>query len=213
MSVICEFELHSADLPLCGVAATLETMLTIDNVISGTSGEPALVFSTAGVDPEELETALRGAESVVESVAMESAIVESRYRVVLDTDHVETYAELVDRQTYPMGALVSDNGWRVSTQFAARSDLEAFRDACQDHGIDFRPRRLVESGIGDEGYGLTDPQREALLAAHRLGYFDVPRSVDLSDLAAELETTTSALSERLRRGHEQLIAGTIASTE
>ncbi len=60
---------------------------------------------------------------------MDSAIVESRYRVVLDTDYVEMYTQLVDRQTYPMGALVTEHGWKVSTQFADRADLEAFRDA------------------------------------------------------------------------------------
>jgi predicted DNA binding protein len=212
MSTICEFELESADLPLCAVAARLETILTIDQVISGTSGEPTLVFSTTGVDPATLATALRDADQVVEVVAMESAVVESRYRVVLDTKHTELYAELVDRKTYPMGALVTGKGWKISAEFADRADLDAFREACTELGIDFHPLRVFEPETAGEAYGLTAPQQEALLAAHRLGYFEVPRGIDLADLAEELDTTTSALSERLRRAQQALIAHTIASS-
>ncbi|WP_323676274.1 helix-turn-helix domain-containing protein [Halorubellus sp. PRR65] len=213
MGVICEFELHSAALPLCSVAATVDTILTVDNTVLGTDGEPALVFSTTGVDPDDVEAALREADSVVDFVAIESALVESRYRVVLDTAYVGTYGELVDRQTYPSGALVTEHGWQVSAQFADRSALEAFSDTCRDSGIDFQPRRLIEAEGGPESYGLTEPQREALRVAYRTGYFEVPRKTDLAALAEELDTTTSALSERLRRGHEQLVAETVASPQ
>ncbi|WP_372479388.1 helix-turn-helix domain-containing protein [Halomicrobium sp. HM KBTZ05] len=213
MGVICEFELHSAALPLCGVAAAVETTLTVDNTVLGTDGEPALVFSTTGVDPDDIETALTTADSVVDFVAIESALVESRYRVALDTAHVGIYGELVDRQTYPSGALVTQHGWQVSAHFADRNALEAFSDTCREAGIDFQPRRLFEAEGGAESYGLTEPQREALRVAYRMGYFEVPRETDLATLADELDTTTSALSERLRRGHEQLVAETIASVE
>jgi predicted DNA binding protein len=53
---------------------------------------------------------------------------------------------------------------------------------------------------------LTDEQREVLQVAHDLGYFDVPRSATLADVAAELGISSQAASERLRRGHRQLIA-------
>jgi len=213
MGVICEFELESAALPLCGVAATVDTILTVDNTVLGTDGEPALVFSTTGVDPDDVESALSEADSVVDFVALESTLVESRYRVVLDTAHVGIYGELVDRQTYPSGALVTAHGWQVTAQFADRSALKAFSDTCRNSGIEFNPRRLFEAEGGAESYGLTEPQREALRVAYRTGYFEVPRKTDLATLANELDTTTSALSERLRRGHEQLVAETIASTE
>ncbi|MFD2374774.1 helix-turn-helix domain-containing protein [Haloarchaeobius iranensis] len=213
MGIICEFELQSADLPLCGVARELDSRLIVDTVVSGTTGEPALVFSATDVDTDALESALLGDDSVVEFVAIDSAIVKSRYRATLETDYVEMYTQLVDGQTYPMGALVTEHGWKVSTQFADRTDLEAFRDACQSSSVTFRPHRLCETEHGGDDYGLTVPQREALLTAHRLGYFAVPRAADLEELAAELDVTTSAVSERLRRGTEQLIGHTIASTE
>ncbi|MEF8827344.1 MAG: helix-turn-helix domain-containing protein [Halapricum sp.] len=214
MSVVCEFELLSVKLPLTGVAATLETILTIDDVVSGTRGAPAVVFSTTGVDPDRLEAAMDEADPVLEYVALESAIVESRYRVVLDAAHADVYTRLVDLQTHPMGAVVTGRGWKVSAQFADRNALDSFRTACGETGVEFRPRRVFEAGTDPtDDYGLTAAQHEALFAAHEMGYFDVPREADLSDLAAELDTTTSALSERLRRGQRRLVGHTIASAE
>ncbi|WP_245154567.1 helix-turn-helix domain-containing protein [Halorussus marinus] len=205
--------MESSDLPLCDTAAELDAMLTVDNVISGTSGQPALVFSVTRIDPDDVEAALLRDDCVVEFVAMESAIVESRYRVAVDTPHVETYAALVDRQTYPMGAFVTEHGWKVSTEFADRTDLEAFHDVCQRDAIDFQPHRLCTADHSPNDYGLTPPQREALLAAYRHGYFDIPRTADLAEVSAELDVTTSALSERLRRGTRKLVDHTVASSE
>ncbi|GGN14641.1 hypothetical protein GCM10009021_13660 [Halarchaeum nitratireducens] len=213
MGIICEFELELADLPLCAIAEELDSRLIVDNVVSRATDETTLVFSATGVEPNALESALLGDESVVESVAIDSTVVESRYRVVLDTDYVEIYTQLVARQTYPMGAIVTAHGWTVSTQFADRADLEAFRDACQSSNVTFRPHRVCETEHGGDDYGLTAPQREALLVAYRLGYFAVPREADLTDLSAELDATTSAISERLRRGTHQLIDHTLASSE
>jgi len=213
MGLVCEFELESADLPLCDTVDELDAVLTVDNVVSGTSGRPALVFSATGVDPDALEDALRRDDCVVEFAAMESGVVESRYRAVIDTAYVEMYAQLVDRETYPMGALVTAHGWKVSTQFADRADLEAFRDVCQASSLTFRPHRLCETEHGGDDYGLTVPQREALLAARRRGYFDVPRTADLADVSSELGVTPSALSERLRRGTRKLVDHTLASSE
>jgi predicted DNA binding protein len=212
MSIVCEFELRSTEVPLTGVAAALDTVLHVDEVIAGTRGPPALVFSATAVDPAAIEAELDAHEPITEIVALESAFVDSRYRVTLDGAHTDLYGHLVDLRTHPVGAVVTDRGWRVRAEFADRRDLATFRDACQDAGVGFRPLRLFEAEADvDDDYGLTNPQHEALLAAHRMGYFDVPRDADLSDLADELGTTTSALSERLRRGQRRLIERTIAS--
>jgi len=213
MSLVCEFELRSTDIPLTEVAAALETVLYVDDAIAGTRGPPALVFSTTGIDPASLEAALDDHGPVTDYVALESTTPESRYRVALGGGHTEVYGHLVDLRTHTMGAIVTGRGWKVSAQFADRSDLDAFRDACGDTGVEFRPLRLFETEADpDDDYGLTTPQHEALLAAYRMGYFEVPRDADLAALADELDTTTSALSERLRRGQRRLIERTIAGS-
>lgn len=55
-------------------------------------------------------------------------------------------------------------------------------------------------------WDLTPAQEEAVRAAHRLGYFNVPRSVTASEVAAELEISKSAFLERLRRAQSGLFA-------
>ena len=53
--------------------------------------------------------------------------------------------------------------------------------------------------------GLTERQRETLVAAYQGGYYDIPRRKTLVDLAAELGVSDQAISERLRRGERKLI--------
>jgi len=53
---------------------------------------------------------------------------------------------------------------------------------------------------------LTDDRREALEAALEEGYFEVPRRIDLVELADQLDISDSALSQRLRRGITTVLA-------
>jgi predicted DNA binding protein len=52
---------------------------------------------------------------------------------------------------------------------------------------------------------LTDRQREYLTAAHRRGYFDVPRECTLAELADALGVDKSTVSVTLRRGTERVV--------
>ncbi|WP_254768030.1 helix-turn-helix domain-containing protein [Salinilacihabitans rarus] len=61
--------------------------------------------------------------------------------------------------------------------------------------------------LGDEDeravarrWDLTPAQEEAIRAAHRMGYFAVPKGATASEVAAELGIGKSAFLERLRRG-------------
>lgn len=214
MGTVCEFELRSGSLPLTAVAAALETILTVEEVISGTDGPPAAVFSATGVDPDRLEATMDEHEPVVAYAALESGVVTSRYRVEIDTDHTDVYTQLIDLQTHPVGAVVTGHGWKVTAQFADREELNEFRGACNETTVRFRPLRVFEGDADPtDDYGLTAAQHEALRAALEIGYFKVPREGDLSELAEELDTTTSALSERLRRAQQQLVSRTIGSPD
>lgn len=53
---------------------------------------------------------------------------------------------------------------------------------------------------------VTGEQREAVLTALELGYYEVPRHANLADVAAELGISHQALSERLRRAHGGLVS-------
>jgi len=51
---------------------------------------------------------------------------------------------------------------------------------------------------------LSDEQLQILEIAYSMGYFDVPRTVSASDIAAELDIAQSTLSERLRAAEKRL---------
>lgn len=52
---------------------------------------------------------------------------------------------------------------------------------------------------------LTPAQEEALRAAVSAGYYQIPRPLNLHDLAAHLHVTAASLSERLRRAEQRVI--------
>jgi len=52
---------------------------------------------------------------------------------------------------------------------------------------------------------LTDIQRETLTAALEAGYFAVPRTATLQDLADEFGVSDTAISQRIRRGVARLL--------
>ena len=53
--------------------------------------------------------------------------------------------------------------------------------------------------------GITDKQREALRTARQLGYYDQPRTATLDDVAAALDISRSAVSQRINAVEDRLI--------
>jgi DNA-binding CsgD family transcriptional regulator len=57
---------------------------------------------------------------------------------------------------------------------------------------------------------LTPRQRQMLLTAYALGYYDVPRRVSSDDVSKQLDVDRSTLVEHLRKAERKLIGGIIA---
>jgi hypothetical protein len=55
------------------------------------------------------------------------------------------------------------------------------------------------------GIGLTDRQREALRAANRVGYYEVPRTGSVADVADELDCSSSTAGTHLRKAETALV--------
>ncbi len=74
-------------------------------------------------------------------------------------------------------------------------------------GSDFELHRKSRTSDAESGeFGLTPRQRGVLVVAARLGYYDIPRTVDLRGVGERLGISRQAVSERLRRGHELPVA-------
>ena len=52
---------------------------------------------------------------------------------------------------------------------------------------------------------LTEKQEDALMAAHKLGYYDIPRRITIEELAAKLGYAKSTLSVMIREAERKIV--------
>jgi len=106
--------------------------------------------------------------------------------------------------------------WNFRLRFADHDELSTFHDAVRDLEIPISIDRIcTQFERSDHGktFDLTPEQREALVLAVRRGYFASPSAVQLDELAGELGITRQAVSNRIRRGNEKILARVLRSPE
>lgn len=168
-----------------------------------------LLFWASGGDYEALEAALEADPTVTDPKRLADAGDRRLYRVVYTevgmsmTAHpewVELDGEILDART-------TESGCAVRMRFPDRESVAEFKSWFDERDLPFRVTRMFTPIWSSEadGSGPSEKQREALVLAWERGYFDVPRDVELSDLAADLGISDTALSQRLRRGMSALV--------
>ncbi len=121
---------------------------------------------------------------------------------------------ITDADATLVEAIGNDSEWRFEIRFPTNESISGFQRYLRERGIELGVDRIkteveLES---DRSYGLTEPQRDALVTAFRGGYFDEPRRLTLDELATDLGVSSAAASGRLRRATRRLIANTLAVT-
>lgn len=107
-------------------------------------------------------------------------------------------------------ASTDGESWAFQVMCPEHYSMSEIYEFSEENGLSLTVDAIYElGGSGRSSRGLTEPQHDSLVAAKEMGYYDVPRSVSLSDLAEELGVSHQALSERLRRGHGRLIEHTL----
>jgi predicted DNA binding protein len=108
-------------------------------------------------------------------------------------------------------ATATADGWRLALRGATQEDISQFYTECLERGLELTLHHVNARAIpgASPTYGLSSKQREAILAAFERGYFGVPREVTIARLAEVLEVSPQAVSERLRRGIQALVATTL----
>lgn len=107
-------------------------------------------------------------------------------------------------------------GWFFRVAFPTEAALERFHAFFIEQDLAVEIRQLYGASETDpestaSKFGLTDRQRETLVAAVDAGYFDIPRSCSLAELADRFDISQNAASERVRRGVKTLIENTVSS--
>lgn len=193
------------------MAVDPEARVELDRVVpSGQAFVPYLWTPSASV--ESVKDGLRG-ESDVENVTVVDGTGD---HALLRVEWAETVDGLLETLVQTEASILAGAGeagtWRLQLRFGDKDRLSAFFQQCADRDVPLTLEVVhgqnLHSGAG-VGHNLTDAQREALEVAHEAGYFEVPRRIDLVDLASRLGVSDSAVSERLRRGTATLLRDAI----
>ncbi|MEY7849621.1 helix-turn-helix domain-containing protein [Natrarchaeobius sp. A-rgal3] len=164
-------------------------------------------------DLESAETAQRGDLSIekVRTLDFEAGVA---YFTVTWAEEVQTFVdEMVDQHGIIQEAEAVDGTWFLKLKFVDQSALTEFQSYFQGRGYSFELQRLYDTTAPKEReYDLTAQQQEAMVAALELGYFAVPRETQISELAEELDISTNAVSQRLRRGTANLTRNTLRTS-
>ncbi len=106
------------------------------------------------------------------------------------------------------------DAWILTVWMAERTDLAQLWDYANQHDIAIELLRVNEYGsLGRTDAGLTESQRDALLVALDMGYFEEPRNATLSEVAAELDISQPAASGLLRRGTKRLVISSLIDAD
>jgi predicted DNA binding protein len=138
-----------------------------------------------------------------------------------EVEAIELLSDLEDRSLYQVSwvrgrgtffeLLVSNNGtvlegrgdedsWTLRIRFQGHEDLSEFGNTCEERGIQLEVLAVYNPHPPSGSSRLTPEQRSTLQVAHDRGFFEVPRRTTLSELAEEFDISKQAVSQRLRRG-------------
>ncbi|MDG5821588.1 helix-turn-helix domain-containing protein [Natronococcus sp. A-GB7] len=201
MSVIAEIRIPSDDFEL-GQILSLEQASAIELETLVPSGDLTvpLFWVYEPVENGFLDTVER--YPTVNSVT-EMDVFDDRMLIRLDWDASQDHLFqcILEHDGQILGATGSPEGWNFEIRFSSREGLRQCQDCCEDAHISLKITRIYNPTDPEAGpwYGLSEPQREALMLAIRMGYYDIPRGCTTAELANELGISDQAVTERLRR--------------
>ena len=220
MSLVAEYAIGCEHLPFVAVARRLPAATLEVDIVATAEDETPFVVDVTGVGAEEIEAVFDEVRFVGEYRLAGATDESLRYKVTPAVSMAEQLGDHVDDLAALRGLASTDSvidlirvtptGWIQRGWFADRETLDEFRTFWQ-RNTEFTLRHLAADDGEKPGRGLTDAQREALLTAHEMGYFAIPRTASLADVAAELDISASSCSERLRRAHQHLVENGVES--
>lgn len=207
MVTIAEFSIPTRSFALAeALPAHPDMAVEADRIAAHTPGSsmPCLWAQEDGTG--DFETAIDTDPTVTEIHATADFDGERLYHIEWD-DHIDSFiSKMVDHQGVILEASARNDRWRVRLRFMTREQFDAFQTYFEEHGPSFQLEQLFSAQHPRHTRGdVTPEQHEALTTAADAGYFQVPRAASIRDLAAELGVSHQSVSERLRRGTENLV--------
>ncbi len=171
------------------------------------------IWGSAG-NLELLERALRGDSSTAGVSSLASEDDRTLFRVDWEPAVRSVVDVFIETNSTLLRAVGREKRWELRILFPDQESVSRTYESWRDHGIDPSIRRVngVEDVLSHGGMDLSHDQHEALVTAFEHDYYCVPRGVTLDGLADELGVSHQALSERLRRGHRNLVQTTLCES-
>ncbi|WP_336365382.1 helix-turn-helix domain-containing protein [Halalkalicoccus salilacus] len=211
MGTIIEFRLPTEEFALEETLDTRsEAQIEIERVVADDPDKITPYIWVRTDDFEAFEAALED-DPTVEDVTLLSETEEERSYQMTWTGSIDFIVHLLTEHegtiTHADG---SADGWELRVVFPDKESLSEAHDAAYEAG--FRFDVIAVHGAEDTRgiqYGLTDAQRDAIVAAFEAGYFTVPREVTLHEFAEQQDSSHQSLSEQLRRATGNLVESTL----
>lgn len=158
----------------------------------------------------EFETATAADRTVREVTRILTTDHGTQYQITYSESAAGTtvYQTAIEQDGIFVSGRADDDCWQFQMRFPDRDAVADFR-AATDEEISITETDDRETIPCAAQYSISPPQREVLQIAATRGYFDIPRQASLADLADELDISSQAASERLRRGLDSLVAQTV----
>lgn len=194
------------------LASVPSNSVVIDSSVSGDAESRLLFLSVVVDDIHGFEASLAVDDSVAEFTSLGTFASQQVYRIRLAATTSSVLSATAELGIRVVEMRNDGNGWLLRLQFRGRSPLLALREHCSEHDIYFRLRALTADVDDTQSVtSLTAAQRETLLTAYEMGYYDLPRGSSQEELAEATGVSASAISQRLRRAVGALIEDVLVS--
>lgn len=207
--VTCEIPAH--EFALRETLTTLPDMkVEVERIVESGSATVMPMLWARGADAEAVETAFADDDSVENVERLASFEDEHLYYMEWVTDVRLVLQMLTNAKATITDADGANGRWYLRVMYPSRESLGETYDFCEESELTFDVTAIREMDGDPVGrYGLTEQQYETLTLAVEEGYYEIPRDVSAAELAADLDISHQALSERLRRGTKALIEDTL----
>ena len=215
MAVIAEFTIPTEEFAL---QETLERrpdlVFEVERVVAHDTAHVIPFVWASGEDLEGLTQVLDDDPSVDDIELLSDTDDERLYRLSWADDARVIGHMVIECEATIHQAVAASNQWTLRVLFPDRSaisDVDAF---ATKHGLSLDLRQLYGIDSAERArFGLTEKQQETLTEGYERGFYDVPREVNMNDLAGTLDVSHQALSERLRRATGNLIESALLVDE
>lgn len=212
MGILAEFVIPTEAVPGGETLTALPAATIRLERLIPTDGELRPIFWVMGVEGDRFVDVARnedGITDIQELVGLDRGVL---YMAVWEPERPVVEGIKTLRATI-LDAEGTADSWVFQIRAEDRDRLQEFLDVFAEQGIPVELKRL-SSISEDDGSDteLTPKQRQTLVAAFEMGYFENPKGVSQAEIGDRFGVSGRAVSKRLRRGTKNLIRSTLVES-